>query len=150
MTLKQEKQKLFRMTEKRNIILGRASRSLESTLDSNEFRLELLATQQNLDSNEQSRRKSELLAERERLQDAHDVLTVVRCHSQPYLVDIWFKKERSWRTEWDVPLDTFERAINLLIELLEAYKNRTNNPAFRYDEPIQLLLALLAFRKAEG
>ena len=143
------KQKLFRITLNRDIILGRALGSLESTISSREDRLDMLPYRPNLESDEQFRMKMELIAEIENLKDAHDVLTVVRCHSQPHLVDMWFLKEREWRTEWDVPLATFEQAINSLIEQLEWYKGRTNNPASRYDEGIQLLLELLAFRKAE-
>lgn len=149
MISKEVKQKLFRITSKRDIIFGRVSGSLESTIRSREDRLEMLPYRPKLESDERFRMKTELIAEIECLKDAHDVLTVVRCHSQPYLIDIWFLKEREWRTEWDVPLETFERAINTLIEQLKWYKERTNNPASRYDEGIQLLLELLAFRRAE-
>lgn len=149
MTMKQEKQKLFRITIKRDILLGRASSSVESTLKSREDSMRYLPYRPNLTSEERFRIKTELLTEIDRLQEARDILTVIRCHTQPHFVESWSIKERGWRNEWDVPMENFERAIHTIIELMEAYKSRTNNPASRYDEPIQLLLELLDFRKAK-
>lgn len=149
MIAKKENRKLFRITLKRDIIFGRVLRSLESTISSREDHLEMLPYQPSLESDERFRMKTELIAEITGLKEAYDVLTVTRCHSQPHLVDLWMKKEREWRTEWDVPLETFERGVNLVFTTLEWYKERTNNPASRYDEAIQLLRELLAFRRVE-
>lgn len=109
----------------------------------------MLPYRPSLESDERFRMKTELITEITGLKEAYDVLTVTRCHSQPYLVDLWFKKEREWRTELDVPLEIFERAINTIVEQQEWYKERINNPGARYDESIQLLRELLAFRRVE-
>lgn len=148
MIAKKESQKLFRITTKRDIILGRALGSVESTINSREDRLEMLPYRPKLESDERFRLKIELIDEIGKLKEAYDVLTVTRCHSQPHLVDLWMKEERAWRSEWDVPIETFERAMNTIIESLKWYKERSNTQVSRYEEAIQLLLEVLAFRKA--
>lgn len=148
MKINETKQKLFRITTKRDIVFGRVSGSLGTSISSYEDQLNMLPYRPNLSSEERFRFKRELIEEIERLKEAHDVLTVVRCHSQPHLVENWFLKEREWRTEWDVPLQTVERAVNTVITVLEGYKSRTNSSSSRYEEGMQLLLELQAFRQA--
>ena len=150
MTVKQEqKRKLFRMTTKRSIILSRAETLMKSYVESKEsFDTNLIELAPNLSEEERVERRNAVKAEIDRYKEAHDVITVVTSHHMDYMLDTWFLAQRGWKNEWDVPLEVFERGIHSAITLLEHYKSRTNNSKSRYDEPIHLLLELLAFRKA--
>lgn len=147
---KEKQRKLFRVTTKRDIIFGRASQMIEMSIQSKEFGLDILEYATKLSEEQKVSKKQALETEMARYKEAHDVLNVVRLHQKSYLLKHWLHDDRDWLSEWDVPLDVFERAINTIIELIEVYKERTKsrNPESRYDEPIQLLQELLAFRQS--
>ena len=147
---KEKQRKLFRVTTNRDIIFGRASQMIDMSIQSKEFGIDILQYATKFSEEQKVSKKQALETEMALYKEAHDVLNVIRLHRQTYLLTAWSHEDRGWLSEWDIPLDVFERAINTIIELIEGYKERTKsrNPESRYDEPIQLLQELLIFRKS--
>lgn len=147
---KEKQRKLFRVTTKRDIIFGRASQMIDMSIQSKEYGLQILEYSTKLSAEEVVSKQQTHKADIARYQEVQDVLSVVRFHQKDYLLTAWLHEDRGWLSEWDVPLNVFERAISTIIELIEGYKERTwsRNPESRYGEPIQLLQELLAFRQS--
>jgi hypothetical protein len=143
-----EVKKLFRMTKKREILFSQTKTMIDSYIEGKEFGLDILEHSTKRSVDEKEAKRQEYQADISRCQEAKDMLSIVRLHQQSYLLEFWLYEDRGWKTEWDIPLDVFERAIETIVEILENYKKKTRNPASRYDEPIQLLRELLVFRKS--
>lgn len=146
--VQEKRPKLFRMTKKRSMALSQLLGSLRSHAERKEDFLQdrLLYPSPKWTAEENAVRMEKLKEELAQYKEAHDVITVVQNHHQSYLLHHFFMEKRKWEHEWDVPLAVFERGIETAIAFLEHFKSRTNNPASYYDEPIQVLQEILAFR----
>ncbi|MNB98638.1 hypothetical protein D3C75_458940 [compost metagenome] len=57
------------------------------------------------------------------------------------------RDERGWYSEWDIPLDVYNNAIDEVVELLNWYQERTAND---YTKQLKLLDELKKFRNTES
>ena len=148
MNTEEKRKKLFRLTTKRQIIFGRVTRMIEMSIGSKKLGLNYLECPSNLSAEQVANKQQIYKADIAQYKESIDVLCVVQLHQQPYLLDFWLSEDRGWQSEWDIPLDVFERAMVTTIEILERYNLHTTNLQSPYDESIQLIQKLLAYRKS--
>jgi len=84
---------------------------------------------------------------------AHDVLEMHNCRHNPSMRDLLLRTPQQWRTELDVPLDEYHRAIDLVIDLLTQAHHRqitetTPTRIQRYNDQITVLRRLKDYRDA--
>lgn len=148
------KRKLFRMTQKRRIMLSSIITTLNINLDSvDEDGLNRILVLNN-DNLTKEKRKEELMEldkELKELSLIHDVLEVVCLHEDDVFLQFHMKEDRGWRNEWDVPLDIFNESIDKMIEILKWHQHsqivHIDAEQFKqYDKEVEFLIELKAFR----
>lgn len=140
--------KLFRMTKKRVMALGDFIGHLRSHADQKDgFTRELLEQADKISPEKKAIRIKELNEEVAKFREAYDVLMTITNHHQSYLLEIWHTEKRGWENEWDIPLEVFERAIHTAVEFLEWNKTISRRHSSYFDEIIEVLQEMLAFRQ---
>ncbi|MNR13494.1 hypothetical protein D3C85_1299030 [compost metagenome] len=104
-------------------------------------------------------------------QHCWEVIWITMCHNENFLINLhcnggrgrydkyndlpWREQcakmderdERGWYSEWDIPLDVYNNAIDEVVELLNWYQERTAND---YTKQLKLLDELKKFRNTES
>lgn len=141
------KNKLFRMTKKRILMMDSIIRLLDIKMDTKGAdglsRMLLLENDQLSEEKKEARIKT-MDEELSELYLCHDILEIIACHQNPEQFERFAKEKRDWTSEWDVPQDVFNEAMDQIIALIQWYQART--PKDRYAEQIQFILLLKTFR----
>lgn len=148
------KRKLFRMTQKRKILLSSIITTLNiklNSVDEDGLHRIMVLNNDNLTKEQRNEKLMVLDKELKELSLIHDVLEVVCLHEDDVFLKFHMKEDRGWRNEWDVPLDIFNESIDKMIEILRWYQNSkfVNNSKEnlkKYDGKIAFLIELKAFR----
>lgn len=141
---------LFRMTTARSILLSGVITTLNSKIDNIDedgFARRLILNSGELSKEERANELMELDKQLETYYLYHDVLEIVNIHSKEYLRQFFLKRERTWQNEWEIPLETFNEAIEGTIDVMRWYQVR-GRPEFndKYEKKIAFLEELKDFR----
>lgn len=146
----QATKKLFRLTNKRTLLLSDILTKINLKLESKEvesFSWLCIENHPRLSNNEKQVRFDCLKKEWDSLCLYHDVLETVACHTNENNRTFLMKQERPWKNEWEIPLDLFNETMDFATDLIQTTKERSQ-PKFRanYDEQLSFLVALKTFR----
>lgn len=119
-----EKKALFRMTKKRELLLSGIITTINIKWES-VTGLARLLIEEIPDEEKREKRKEENRKEEEKWSMVLDVLGVVMNHNDDFFRELHMKEKRNWKSEWDVPDEAFNKAIDHAIELLTWFEENS-------------------------
>lgn len=149
--------KLFRMTSKRRILLERIVTSINarcSSFEEDGLARSMIEHSTNLSEDEREKKLKEIDQKLKHYALLHDVLEVYTSRHWSFLLDIHMKEARGWKSEYDIPLEVFNMAIEDIITLLKWYQEnsvlrKAKENQREYDENVKMLLLIKQYRNEQ-